>query len=92
MLLFSLVVYWFHFCPYRASAEEAIQRMQGMMIGQQVVRISWGRSPTAKQVIALLDDLSIYNASLSSTIMMFLLHIFLLRDGFHFKRQEYVNG
>ncbi|ONI05918.1 hypothetical protein PRUPE_5G028700 [Prunus persica] len=33
----------------RASAEEAIQRMQGMMIGQQVVRISWGRSPTAKQ-------------------------------------------
>ncbi|XP_021804081.1 polyadenylate-binding protein RBP47B' isoform X2 [Prunus avium] len=33
----------------RASAEEAIQRMQGTMIGQQVVRISWGRSPTAKQ-------------------------------------------
>ncbi|KAK9939732.1 hypothetical protein M0R45_016421 [Rubus argutus] len=33
----------------RASAEEAIQRMQGKMIGQQVVRISWGRSPTAKQ-------------------------------------------
>ncbi|TYJ26682.1 hypothetical protein E1A91_A07G137300v1 [Gossypium mustelinum] len=33
----------------RTSAEEAIQRMQGQMIGQQVVRISWGRSPTAKQ-------------------------------------------
>ncbi|KAK6914289.1 RNA recognition motif domain [Dillenia turbinata] len=33
----------------RASAEEAIQRMQGTMIGQQVIRISWGRSPTAKQ-------------------------------------------
>ncbi|KAM1342903.1 hypothetical protein ACFX11_007175 [Malus domestica] len=33
----------------RASAEEAIQRMQGKMIGQQVVRISWGRSPTVKQ-------------------------------------------
>ncbi|TQD92193.1 hypothetical protein C1H46_022231 [Malus baccata] len=33
----------------RASAEEAIQRMQGKVIGQQVVRISWGRSPTAKQ-------------------------------------------
>ncbi|KAL6223613.1 hypothetical protein ACLB2K_006996 [Fragaria x ananassa] len=33
----------------RASAEEAIQRMQGKMIGQQVVRISWGRSPPAKQ-------------------------------------------
>jgi hypothetical protein len=25
--------------------------MQGKMIGQQIVRISWGRSPTAKQVI-----------------------------------------
>ncbi|KAI9122530.1 hypothetical protein K1719_006370 [Acacia pycnantha] len=28
---------------------EAIQRMQGKMIGQQVVRISWGRSLTARQ-------------------------------------------
>ncbi|XP_021818088.1 polyadenylate-binding protein RBP47B'-like isoform X2 [Prunus avium] len=36
----------------RASAEDAIQRMQGKMIGQQVVRISWGRSPTAKQDVA----------------------------------------
>ncbi|KAK9273580.1 hypothetical protein L1049_018390 [Liquidambar formosana] len=35
----------------RTSAEEAIQRMQGTMIGQQVVRVSWGRSPTAKQDI-----------------------------------------
>ncbi|XP_059430539.1 polyadenylate-binding protein RBP47B' isoform X2 [Corylus avellana] len=33
----------------RASAEDAIQKMQGKMIGQQIVRISWGRSPTAKQ-------------------------------------------
>ncbi|KAI8001171.1 Polyadenylate-binding protein RBP47C' [Camellia lanceoleosa] len=32
-----------------ASAEEAIQRMQGTMIGQQAVHLSWGRSPTAKQ-------------------------------------------
>ncbi|MBA0732585.1 hypothetical protein Gogos_016663 [Gossypium gossypioides] len=36
--------------PVKTSAEEAIQRMQGQMIGQQVVRISWGRSPTAKQI------------------------------------------
>ncbi|KAG6629942.1 hypothetical protein I3843_14G120200 [Carya illinoinensis] len=35
----------------RASAEDAIQKMQGKMIGQQIVRISWGRSPTAKQEI-----------------------------------------
>ncbi|XP_028757148.1 polyadenylate-binding protein RBP47B' [Neltuma alba] len=33
----------------RPSAEESIQRMQGKMIGQQVVRISWGRSLTARQ-------------------------------------------
>ncbi|GFP87008.1 polyadenylate-binding protein rbp47b' [Phtheirospermum japonicum] len=33
----------------RTSAEESIQRMQGAVIGQQVVRLSWGRSPTAKQ-------------------------------------------
>ncbi|XP_024029389.1 polyadenylate-binding protein RBP47B' [Morus notabilis] len=33
----------------RTSAEEAIQKMQGKMIGQQIVRVSWGRSPTAKQ-------------------------------------------
>lgn len=35
---------------HRTSAEESIQRMQGAVIGQQVVRLSWGRSPTAKQV------------------------------------------
>ncbi|XP_077210339.1 polyadenylate-binding protein RBP47B'-like [Tasmannia lanceolata] len=33
----------------RASAEEAIQRLHGTMIGQQTVRLSWGRSPLAKQ-------------------------------------------
>lgn len=33
----------------RASAEEAIQKLQGTVIGQQVVRVSWGRTPAAKQ-------------------------------------------
>ncbi|KAL6505371.1 Polyadenylate-binding protein rbp47b' [Orobanche gracilis] len=33
----------------RSSAEESIQRMQGAVIGQLVVRLYWGRSPTAKQ-------------------------------------------
>lgn len=33
----------------RASAEDAIQKLQGTVIGQQVVRVSWGRSPAAKQ-------------------------------------------
>ncbi|KAM7497186.1 hypothetical protein LguiA_021600 [Lonicera macranthoides] len=36
----------------RASAEDAIQRTQGTVIGQQAVRVSWGRSPTSKQDIA----------------------------------------
>lgn len=35
---------------YRSSAEEAIQRLHGSMIGQQIVRLSWGRTPTSKQV------------------------------------------
>ncbi|KAJ1422001.1 RNA-binding domain superfamily [Sesbania bispinosa] len=33
----------------RASAEEAIQRMQGKMIGQQVVQISWDSTLTTRQ-------------------------------------------
>eukprot|EP00252_Welwitschia_mirabilis_P000768 TRINITY_DN10736_c0_g1_i1.p1 TRINITY_DN10736_c0_g1~~TRINITY_DN10736_c0_g1_i1.p1 ORF type:complete len:423 (-),score=86.34 TRINITY_DN10736_c0_g1_i1:366-1634(-) len=33
----------------RASAEEAIQRVHGTVIGQQTVRLSWGRTPTPKQ-------------------------------------------
>ncbi|CAA0805788.1 Polyadenylate-binding protein RBP47B [Striga hermonthica] len=36
----------------RTSAEESIQRMQGAVIGQQVVRVSWGRTPAAKQDVA----------------------------------------
>jgi hypothetical protein len=35
---------------FRASAEEAVQRLHGTMIGQQAVRLSWGRSPASKQV------------------------------------------
>ncbi|XP_022958490.1 polyadenylate-binding protein RBP47B'-like isoform X1 [Cucurbita moschata] len=36
----------------RPSAEEAIQKMQGKVIGQQVVRTSWGRNPAIKQDLA----------------------------------------
>ncbi|KAE9462238.1 hypothetical protein C3L33_05847, partial [Rhododendron williamsianum] len=32
-----------------ASAEDAIQRMQSVVVGQQVVHLSWGRNPAAKQ-------------------------------------------
>ena len=34
----------------RAAAEEAIQKLHGTSIGQQTVRLSWGRSPANKQV------------------------------------------
>ncbi|XP_051113839.1 polyadenylate-binding protein RBP47B' isoform X2 [Andrographis paniculata] len=36
----------------RTSAEEAIQRAQGAVIGQQAVHLSWGRSQAAKQDVA----------------------------------------
>ncbi|KAJ6801973.1 uncharacterized protein M6B38_192880 [Iris pallida] len=36
------------FCT-RVSAEEAIKRMHGTMIGQQIVRLSWGRTPASQQ-------------------------------------------
>ncbi|EEF48891.1 nuclear acid binding protein, putative [Ricinus communis] len=42
----------------RASAEEAIQRMQGHVIGQQPVRISWGRKQARSTLI--LDQWSAY--------------------------------
>ncbi|KAG6528481.1 hypothetical protein ZIOFF_010656 [Zingiber officinale] len=34
----------------RAYAEEAIQKLHGTMIGQQIVRLSWGKSPASKQI------------------------------------------
>lgn len=33
----------------RSSAEDAIQKLHGSVIGQQTVRLSWGRSPANKQ-------------------------------------------
>lgn len=54
--MYWLVMYaYFYFCslkfsllPHadlRPSAEEAIQKMQGQVIGQQAVRISWSKNP-----------------------------------------------
>lgn len=34
---------------HRSCAEEAIQKLHGTVIGQQAVRLSWGRSPANKQ-------------------------------------------
>lgn len=37
---------------YRPSAEEALQKLHGAVIGQQAVRLSWGRSMGNKQAYA----------------------------------------
>jgi hypothetical protein len=51
----------------RNNAEEALQKLNGTVIGKQTVRLSWGRNPGHKQVLILPPFLS------TAT----LLHIFL---------------
>jgi len=51
----------------RNNAEEALQKLNGTVIGKQTVRLSWGRNPGNKQVLILPSFLS------TAT----LLHIFL---------------
>lgn len=38
---------------YRTSAEDALQKLHGTVIGQQAIRLSWGRSMQIKQPYAL---------------------------------------
>lgn len=38
---------------HRKNAEDAMQSLNGAVIGKQTVRLSWGRSPASKQVILL---------------------------------------
>ena len=45
---YFLLNYSFH-CIRRPSAEQALQLLQGTLIGGQNVRLSWGRSPSNKQ-------------------------------------------
>ena len=42
----------------RNNAEEALQKLNGTVIGKQTVRLSWGRNPANKQVLILLPFLS----------------------------------
>jgi hypothetical protein len=35
----------------RKNAEEALQGLNGSIIGKQTVRLSWGRNPANKQVL-----------------------------------------
>ena len=36
----------------RGNAEEALGKLNGTIIGKQTVRLSWGRNPANKQVLA----------------------------------------
>ncbi|XP_021658894.2 polyadenylate-binding protein RBP47 isoform X2 [Hevea brasiliensis] len=36
----------------RSNAEEALQKLNGTVIGKQTVRLSWGRNPANKQILA----------------------------------------
>jgi hypothetical protein len=49
--------FFYHF--FRACAEEAIQKLHGTVIGQQSVRLSWGRSPANKQVLLIRNHLEL---------------------------------
>jgi hypothetical protein len=51
------VFFFYHF--FRACAEEAIQKLHGTVIGQQSVRLSWGRSPANKQVLFIRNHLEL---------------------------------
>lgn len=45
----------------RASAEDAIQRMQGKIIGQQLIQISWASTLTARQVKFHLEMIHVFD-------------------------------
>lgn len=47
MLIFAS---YLHLMFHRSAAEEAIQKLNGTVIGTQTVRLSWGRNPPNKQV------------------------------------------
>lgn len=44
------MIYSFCLCNYRARAEEALARLNGTQLGGQSIRLSWGRTPSNKQV------------------------------------------
>ena len=52
LVLYDMLEMVFKSCNYvfRTDAEEALQGLNGSVIGKQAVRLSWGRSPSHKQV------------------------------------------
>lgn len=51
----------FWFLLARNNAEEALQKLNGAVIGKQSIRLSWGRNPANKQVNRLLTILKTQN-------------------------------
>ena len=51
----SMHVTVFYYCAFRSSAEELLVLLQGTLIGGQNVRLSWGRSPSNKQVQVIIS-------------------------------------
>lgn len=65
----------FWFLLARNNAEEALQKLNGAVIGKQSIRLSWGRNPANKQVNRLLTILKIQNVGDSAyPLMQNLLH------------------
>lgn len=49
-LFINLYLICFLCVLHRASAEQALSSLQGTQLGEQNIRLSWGRSPSNKQV------------------------------------------
>lgn len=74
VLSFCFLFFWvnypfnYSFCclSFRKHAEEAIQALNGLVIGKQPVRLSWGRSPGNKHVrLHMFEFSSFFNHSVS---------------------------
>jgi hypothetical protein len=63
---------------FRTDAEEALQGLNGSVIGKQAVRLSWGRSPSHKQVRHV-RQLFFYFLSFLAILSIFITPIILLK-------------
>lgn len=52
------MVYEYEIILCRNDAEEALQKVNGSIIGKQTVRLSWGRNPANKQQV--MDSLTVW--------------------------------
>lgn len=75
---------------YRNNAEEALQKLNGTVIGKQTVRLSWGRNPANKQVLGRISPptpspFSPKGKKKNNTITPFLLNLLLGLEKSFFK-------